>query len=201
MPKVTEEYLEQRRLQIYKAAETCFMRKGLQATMQDICGEAGLSFGAVYNYFKSKDDIIAGMVEQSKEWNRFDSSSEMTGQETLLGLFDAHLLPRLEDADRMSGSGLFFEMIATAARDERISELACDIMTGIVEDLAGIVQGRQRAGTVDDDLDPRCVAWVLMSLVHGIMVQQIVDPETSVRAVVDTFYTLIKGKSVDGDGP
>ena len=154
------------------------MRKGLQATMQDICGEAGMSFGAVYNLFPSKDDIIARMVAQSKEWNRFDSPPQSTSDQTVSGLFEAHLRSRLEDPERMRGSGIFFEFVSAATRDERLSELARDIMDGITDDLAGIVSEQQRRGAVDARLDPRCTAWVLMSLVHGIMVQQIVDPET-----------------------
>jgi len=174
------------------------MRKGLQATMQDICGEAGMSFGAVYNLFPSKDDIIARMVAQSKEWNRFDSPPQSTSDQTVSGLFEAHLRSRLEDPERMRGSGIFFEFVSAATRDERLSELARDIMDGITDDLAGIVSEQQRRGAVDARLDPRCTAWVLMSLVHGIMVQQIVDPETSVRSIVETFYALLADPA-DGD--
>src|SRR3989304_6177982 len=56
MPKVTEAHLEARRSQILDAAWTCFARKGYhQATMQDICQESGLSPGAIYRYFESKE--------------------------------------------------------------------------------------------------------------------------------------------------
>ena len=59
MPKVTEAHLEARRSQILDAAWTCFARKGYhQATMQDICQESGLSPGAIYRYFESKEAIL-----------------------------------------------------------------------------------------------------------------------------------------------
>src|SRR5512143_3703890 len=59
MPKVTEAHSAARRQQIIDAAYRCFARKGFhQATMRDIYTEAGLSAGAVYHYFKSKEDII-----------------------------------------------------------------------------------------------------------------------------------------------
>src|SRR5512141_1828028 len=59
MPKVTEEYADTRRRQIIDAAYRCFARKGFhQTTMRDIYAETGLSAGAVYNYFKSKEEII-----------------------------------------------------------------------------------------------------------------------------------------------
>ena len=59
MPRVSEDHLTARREQILAAARRCFLRKGLHnASMQDLIAEAGLSVGAVYRYFKSKDEII-----------------------------------------------------------------------------------------------------------------------------------------------
>jgi TetR/AcrR family transcriptional regulator, transcriptional repressor of aconitase len=59
MPKVSEEHLERRRRQILEAAGRCFARKGFQETsLQEIFRESGLSAGAVYRYFKSKDELV-----------------------------------------------------------------------------------------------------------------------------------------------
>ena len=66
MPKVSEEYAKGRRRQILDAAAASFARKGLHAaTMDDVCKEAGLSKGALYGYFGSKDDIVAALKVES----------------------------------------------------------------------------------------------------------------------------------------
>jgi AcrR family transcriptional regulator len=53
----------ERRKQIMDAALTCFTRKGYtNTTMDDIVAESGLSKGALYWYFKSKDDLFTEMV-------------------------------------------------------------------------------------------------------------------------------------------
>jgi AcrR family transcriptional regulator len=63
MPKVTQEHVEARRRQILKAALRCFAREGFhRTTMQDIFREADLSPGAVYSYFKGKDELIEAIV-------------------------------------------------------------------------------------------------------------------------------------------
>ncbi|TDD83630.1 TetR/AcrR family transcriptional regulator [Actinomadura rubrisoli] len=63
MPRVSEEHLERRRRQILDAARACFIRRGIHATsMQDIFAESGLSAGAVYRYFKSKNAIIEAIM-------------------------------------------------------------------------------------------------------------------------------------------
>src|SRR3954467_3629050 len=63
MPKVTEEHVDARRRQILSGALRCFAREGFyRTTMQDIFREAGLSPGAVYSYFKGKDELIAAIT-------------------------------------------------------------------------------------------------------------------------------------------
>ena len=72
MPKVTEAHMEARRRQILEAASACFSRQGFhQTSMQDICREAGLSPGAVYRYYSTKEDIIAAF--------NFHNNSTTTG--------------------------------------------------------------------------------------------------------------------------
>ncbi|MFC3966207.1 TetR/AcrR family transcriptional regulator [Nocardia jiangsuensis] len=66
MPRVSEEHLERRRQQIVDAAQRCFARKGFhQSSMQDVFAEAGLSAGAVYRYFKSKDELVAALASNA----------------------------------------------------------------------------------------------------------------------------------------
>ncbi|MGK8525225.1 TetR/AcrR family transcriptional regulator [Nocardia asteroides] len=66
MPRVSEEHLERRRQQILDAARRCFARKGFHETsMQDVFAESGLSAGAVYRYFKSKDELITALATQT----------------------------------------------------------------------------------------------------------------------------------------
>ncbi|MGO4300804.1 TetR/AcrR family transcriptional regulator [Leifsonia sp. RAF41] len=59
MPKVTEEHRTARRRQIADAALRCFARAGFQQTsMADIIAESGLSTGAIYGHYKSKEELV-----------------------------------------------------------------------------------------------------------------------------------------------
>lgn len=59
MPKVTDEYRNARRHEIAQAALRCFARNGFAATsMADIIAESGLSAGAIYGHYASKDELI-----------------------------------------------------------------------------------------------------------------------------------------------
>lgn len=63
MPKVSESHKENRREQILAAAGQCFAAKGYdQTSMPEIFRAAGLSAGAVYSYFKSKQEIYLALM-------------------------------------------------------------------------------------------------------------------------------------------
>ncbi len=54
---------QERRSAILDAADRAFLEKGFdQATMDDIAGEAELSKGTLYLYFKSKDDLFTALT-------------------------------------------------------------------------------------------------------------------------------------------
>ena len=66
MPKVTSEYRAERRAHIMAAARRCFVREGFHASsMQELVGEAGMSSGAVYRYFASKDAVIEAIAAEN----------------------------------------------------------------------------------------------------------------------------------------
>lgn len=98
MPKISEEKKKQRKTDILKTALRLFSQKGYYATsIDDITGEAGISKGLVYTYFKSKEEIF---LELAEHWNEFTEnpsfedeleqalSEEMTLTEKLICVWD-----------------------------------------------------------------------------------------------------------------
>ncbi len=66
MPKVSQQHLDARRAEIVAAAGRCFARQGFHATtMQDVLRESGLSVGAVYRYFRSKNELIVAVAQEA----------------------------------------------------------------------------------------------------------------------------------------
>ncbi|MEU4564308.1 TetR/AcrR family transcriptional regulator [Actinoplanes sp. NPDC023936] len=66
MPRVSEQHRATRRAEIITAAVRLFATNGFHATtMADIIGAAGLSAGAVYRYFSSKEELIAAVAEEA----------------------------------------------------------------------------------------------------------------------------------------
>src|SRR6195952_1776958 len=68
MTRVSQAHLDARRQQILDAARARFASHGFARTsMADIVTESGLSNGAIYRYFTSKDDIVVAVCEQGSE--------------------------------------------------------------------------------------------------------------------------------------
>lgn len=68
MPKVSDEYLKARRDEIIDAAAAAIARHGVQgASLSVIREEAGISAGALYHYFNTKEDIITALRDRSVE--------------------------------------------------------------------------------------------------------------------------------------
>lgn len=66
MPRLRDETYAARRQHILDAARACFSRKGFHAaSMLDLQAEAGVSAGAIYVYFPSKDDIVKAITEEN----------------------------------------------------------------------------------------------------------------------------------------
>jgi TetR/AcrR family transcriptional regulator, transcriptional repressor of aconitase len=66
MPKVTEEQWKAQEQRYLDAARRCFSRIGVApASMEEIRNEAGVSAGAMYRYFPSKDALIHAAIETS----------------------------------------------------------------------------------------------------------------------------------------
>jgi AcrR family transcriptional regulator len=68
MPKVGQAHLDARRQQIVDAARTRFASHGFARTsMADIVAESGLSTGAIYRYFTSKDELVVAVCQQASD--------------------------------------------------------------------------------------------------------------------------------------
>lgn len=64
--EANEQIKDERRNQILLAALKSFTKNGFSATkMSDIANDTGISYGLVYHYFKSKDEIYTELIEHA----------------------------------------------------------------------------------------------------------------------------------------
>ena len=66
MPKISAAAAARRRHHILDAARQCFAERGIHVSVDEICAKAGVSKGAFYLYFPSKDAAIEALAEDHK---------------------------------------------------------------------------------------------------------------------------------------
>jgi AcrR family transcriptional regulator len=186
MPKVTEEHRATRRSEILAAACRCFARDGFHSTsINDIIRESGLSAGAVYLYFKSKQQLIAAVVEMtlSTADELFEellaNDAVPSPEETLTFMLDAVM----EHAVNNSQFGVDMTRVALhawaeALRDADIAERIEHKLRHVRQHYAEVAQRWQTAGLIDPDTNPQHVGAVLLGLVHAFALQRLLLPDT-----------------------
>jgi AcrR family transcriptional regulator len=174
MPKRTQEYRDARREQILSAAKRCFVRNGFHETsMQDLFAEAGLSAGAVYRYFASKDEVILAIAEENLRdvlalLHAFAADPHRDG----IGATLASVLEmiRQKNADDALGP-LALLVWAEALRNPALLERFEASLTQMRRDLAKVVKARQRKGMLPKSVPAEGIAGLLLAVVPGVILQ------------------------------
>ncbi|MCW3840162.1 TetR/AcrR family transcriptional regulator [Micromonospora yasonensis] len=176
MPRVSDEHLAARRRQILDAARRCFLRDGFHNTsMQDVIAEAGLSVGAVYRYFPSKNDLITA-IAQSVIGGAETVFAELAAADPPLPL--AETLDRaLAYVDAQTGPDgilrLAIQVWSEAQRDPALAEFVAATYAGFRKHFVAIARRARDAGELPPDADPEAVGAALFGLVPGYFMQRI----------------------------
>jgi AcrR family transcriptional regulator len=192
---------EERRGQIIEAALACFTRKGYaNTTMDDIVAESGLSKGAIYWYFKSKDDVFQAA---------FTSMFEAVGTGSVMALQACETAAeRLRVGARtMVGltrdiEGYFALIIEFWAQSENRDEVMgfwAEMLIQYQQAIAAIFKGGIQSGEFKD-VDADALAWMIMTAYDGLAAYDMMIPNLDMDKISETFIeTLLKGLVADGD--
>jgi TetR/AcrR family transcriptional regulator, transcriptional repressor of aconitase len=208
-PKVPKAYLEARRAEILEAAAKCFIEKGFHnTTMQDIYAATNLSPGAVYNYFSSKEDIVAAAADMSQQRNIAMIAAAASGDaEEALSNLSRLFLSFAKEIDLAKAASVDFALYSEAFRNRRIAETLRKAQDAMISQLVDLVKHGQDVGVFNNDLEAEAISRVLISVFVGIEVHKAIDPDfdfDSYGAVCEamvngTFSKRRKGKKIVGN--
>jgi AcrR family transcriptional regulator len=172
VPKISPAHEQQRRAQILAAAMACFARQGYHATsMDDVVRESGLSVGAIYSYFPSKEDLFLTLSEDRAEqtlaylkdlFARPGSVAEKS-REAVDYFFD-----RLSD-ELVPLARVNVEFLSEALKSERIKERQERRCDSIRQFFHSLLSEAQQHGEVRADVDIQAAAELIMALGEGIV--------------------------------
>ncbi len=173
---------EERRNQILEAAMAVFARQGFDQTrMDDIAQEAGLSKGALYLYYKSKDTIISTILQFffTQAMNKLSSFLESEEQLSVRQrLFSLNRYYMQEMKWMTSLVPLSFEFYAVAARQKTVRHFLKQYFKDYRVALTQLIQHGIEQGEFRP-IEPEQVAISITALYEGLALLWLVDPDAT----------------------
>ena len=162
MPKISEERKTERREQIVEGARRCFAENGYEgATVAKLEQTIGLSRGAIFNYFPSKEDVFLELAWRDNE--------------RLLRLWLEHgweAALRSIVREEPEWLGVYLELTRKIRSDpdfaRRHDERADSEVTPLVIEA---IRADQERGVIRDDLPPERVAGFVAVVANGVVLQ------------------------------
>lgn len=192
MPRLRPDTQRARREHILDAALTCFVRGGFHATtMQMICREAGVSPGALYVYFDSKEALIAGLCERDRAEfaERFATLATAPDFLKALAAIGEHYFVN-EAAEKQR---FVVEMGIEATRNPRISEIFMGVDKYCNDAFEALFHRLEDEGRIAPLVDIPTLVKVFNVFGDGMFWRRAIDPDADIGAVLPVVIELIGG--------
>jgi AcrR family transcriptional regulator len=200
MPDKDTRELE-RRNQILDAAEKVFAGQGFnQARMDDIVSESGLSKGALYWYYKSKDAIILALLDRVfiAEMEEAEKLIAQPGSaEERIRVLALSAVREIRHFEPIMSLG--YEFVALAARRREVRERLKSYYQRYTEILAQVIRQGIESGEFDD-VDAVNAAMTIIGMYEGLALMWFIDPQSldwneMAHVPMDVFLTGIRKRS------
>jgi TetR/AcrR family transcriptional regulator, transcriptional repressor for nem operon len=192
MTETTETRADSSRQQILRAAAHQFARLPYhQVGLDDVLAEAELTKGAMYFHFRSKHALALAIIEdqtaRSSEAIADLRARKFSGLETLIDF--SYLLAVRDITEDITRAGLhLLESIG------RIEGLQADVLGDWVQILADTVGRAIDEGDIFDELQPRQVGRLLVSVYMGLrQTSNLDEPEQFLSDVENTWALVLPG--------
>jgi AcrR family transcriptional regulator len=184
MPKISQSAFNERRAHILDAARQSFARRGIHVSVDEICLEAGVSKGALYGYFPSKDAIIQAIADShAADFEAIAQAPDLAGLQALL-------IARANDVDpegcRLEMEAWTYSLTHDALRD-RLRENTSALRAAIQRALSGL----QAAGKIRLRVDVAAAAAVIETFAMGAVAKAALSGEAEAGEMARRLSTLM----------
>lgn len=191
MRRANAQLQSDRRGEILEAARRCFARSGFhQASMQEICAEAGMSAGNLYRYFPSKEAIIAGLIEIDSAKAAEDFAAVAEAPDFFTGfarLARQYLVERTQDELAMCA-----EIRAESRRNPEIARMQQGIDREVQDGLVAVLRAAADRNEISSDVNFEQAVTILLAIGEGIEARRVSDPSFDVEAVMPSILDIVK---------
>ncbi len=166
MPKVVPEYREDAKRRIIEAAMDVIAERGSDGMrIDDVARKLGVTKGAVYWYFKTKEDLISAVlnkIQADVQKLEFESYYNRPLEETLAQMFDRFALT--DDRQR----AIFFEMFALATRNTDVRHATREYYEGLASSFETAIKKERKQHFFQTQVDDEKLALLMVALYSGL---------------------------------
>ncbi|MGD9933682.1 MAG: TetR/AcrR family transcriptional regulator [Dehalococcoidia bacterium] len=197
MARVTEEHIEARRRSILEAAARVFGECGIaSATMADIAGAAGISAGAIYRYFPSKQDLAhacfkEGAAQIADLWGQ--RAAESPDPMAAFYSVAAQSFEELRTPEAAAHTRIMLEnfLEVTRSGDQPLRDAANSEHRHIIRGLSAMLMAVQASGQLPAGIDTNHLGEALYAFWLGARIVRMLDPEFDTDAQLAAVSGLI----------
>ncbi len=158
---------------IMDAARKCFVQSGFRgASMHDICREAGMSPGALYRYFPSKESIIEAIAEQDRQTDVANMMKIGNGP-TLIDGFMTAIMAHFQDLHDRGMAPLFTEIRAESMRNEAVAACCAKTEGQFIAIFHAFLEQAKAQRLIDPVSDIGSIVPIMMALGEGMIMSDI----------------------------
>jgi AcrR family transcriptional regulator len=173
---------------IVEASLKLFARRGYHGTsVAQIAEATGMTKGALYWYFKGKEDLFLNVLDCIREeWQKSIMSRVESCQgviEKLEQLFDA-TSEMVTSAENPCSMHLFLVSAGAQPEMREFEGAIKAAYAGYVETLASTIRAGQEDGEIRKDIDAQSAAVGLIGCLEGIVLQARLHPPTTIAAAI-----------------
>jgi len=167
---------EETRSKILESAIKLFSTRGFNAaSVDDICKDAGISKGAFYHHFESKQALFLALLDGWLQTidNAIEASKDLTVPETFMQMTAA--FPYIFET---AGEGLpmFLEFWLQASRDKKIWEASIAPYRRYHKYFTTLIKKGVAEGSFVE-VDPELTSRMIVSTAMGLLLQSLLDPK------------------------
>lgn len=187
---------EETRTRILQSAMKLFSETGFDATgVAEICGTAGVSKGAFYHHFETKQAVFLQLLEDWLQQVDADLQTALRESPTVVeGLLGMAARTREVFSAADGRLSILLEFWSQARKDPVVWERTIAPFRRYRDAFAGIIAKGIEEGSLRP-IDADKAAQALMSLAVGIVLQGVLDPKGARwdRVIQDTIGMLVEG--------
>jgi AcrR family transcriptional regulator len=185
---------EETRARILEAAVKQFSISGYSAASVDsICEQAGVSKGAFYHHFKTKQDVFLALLDG---WlQTFDQAIEASKDRPVPETFQmmTEYFPYIFES-ASDNLPMFLEFLLQASRDEKVWNASIAPYRRYHKHFAALIKKGIAEGSFAD-VNPDLAARLIVSAAMGLLLQSLLDPEGAKweKVARETVQVMMKG--------